>query len=287
MKTSIEHLPDEKQKLVHHIVNIIVEKISPEKVILFGSHATGKWQEHEYKEDGRWFEYRSDYDILVITREGDRRSDYEVQDIVEYRSGLRESVSVITHDITYVNGKLSDGQYFFADIQKEGVLLYDAGITPLATRRELTSTEKRSMATDDFERWFDHGQQFLIDGRNAAGRGKYNKAAFELHQAAERFYNAIILVFRGYKPKTHNLEKLYRYTRHYSVALAGIFPQHTPEEKHLFILLKKGYVEARYDIKYTISEADTNLLIERIEKLQEITEYICREKIASFDAAAE
>ncbi|HEY4150884.1 MAG TPA: HEPN domain-containing protein [Chitinophagaceae bacterium] len=282
MKTSLEHLPAEKQLLVKDIVKTIVEKINPEKVILFGSHATGKWQEHEYKEEGRWFEYRSDYDILVITREGDRRSDYEVQDIAEYRSGLRDIISVITHDITYINGKLSDGQYFFSDIQKEGVLLYDAGITPLATRRELTDPEKKSMAADDFELWFENGQEFLIDGINAAGRHKYKKAAFELHQAAECFYNAIILVFRGYKPKTHNLEKLYRYTKHYSVALAGIFPQHTPEEKNLFILLKKGYVEARYDRKYVIKGEDVDILIARVSRLQERTEDICREKIASF-----
>ncbi len=181
MKTSLEHLPAEKQLLVNDIVKTIVEKIKPEKVILFGSHATGKWQEHEYKEEGRWFEVpERDYDILVITREGDRRSDYEVQDIAEYRSGLRDIISVITHDITYINGKLSDGQYFFSDIQKEGVLLYDAGITPLATRRELTDAEKKSMACDDFVLWFDNGQEFLIDGKNAAARGKYKKAAFEL-----------------------------------------------------------------------------------------------------------
>src|SRR5690349_13549123 len=115
MKTSLEHLPPEKQQLLKNITASIVEKVGPEMVILFGSYATGKWVEDEYMEEGRLFEYKSDYDILVITKEGDRRHDYEVQEIAEYRTGLRDIVSVITHDITYINGKLSEGQYFFSD----------------------------------------------------------------------------------------------------------------------------------------------------------------------------
>ena len=282
MKTSLEHLPPDKQLLVKDIVKTIVDKIGPEKVILFGSYATGKWQEHEYKEEGRWFEYHSDYDILVITREGDRRSDYEVQDMAEYRSGLRNTVSVITHDIAYVNGKLSDGQYFFSDIQKEGILLYDAGITPLAERRELPAAEKKAIAQKDFDKWFGSAGEFLIDAGHAFARGSLNIAAFYLHQSAERTYNAVTLVFRGYKPKTHNLEKLYRYTKHYSVKLAGVFPRHTPREKDLFILLKKGYVEARYDDSYLVTTADIELLIARVTQLRTIAEEICRQKIASF-----
>jgi hypothetical protein len=41
-------------------------------------------------------------------------------------------------------------------------------------------------------------------------------------------------------------------------------------------------VEARYDKKYEITKAETEILIQRIKKMQQITEKICREKIASF-----
>ena len=283
MKTSLEHLPSEKQQLLKNITTSIVEKVQPEKIILFGSHATGKWVESEYMEEGRLFEYKSDYDILVITKEGDQRPEYEVQEIAEYRTGLRDIVSVITHDITYINGKLSDGQYFFSDIQKEGIMLYDAGNTPLAQRRELTAAEKKKMAQDDFDLWFNSAKFFLEVAGFCLQKEQLKIAAFQLHQSAERTYNAVILVFRGYKPKTHNLDKLYRYTKHYSIKLAGVFPQNTTEERNIFILLKKGYVEARYDKNFVITADEVRILIERVTRLQAITLEICNEKIGSFE----
>ena len=285
MKTSLEHLPPEKQSIITDIVNAIVEKVLPEKVILFGSFATGKWIEDEYQEEGRWFEYRSDYDILVITKEGEQRSDYEVEEIAEYRTGFRDIVSVITHDITYINGKLSAGQYFFSDIQREGILLYDAGNTPLAEKRELTAIEKKTIAQEDFDLWYSKAKISIKGASFYLEQGHLNDAVFLLHQASERTYNAVILVFRGYKPKTHNLKKLYRYTKHYSVKLAGVFPQHTKEERHLFILLKKGYVEARYDKNYVITEEEVKTLIERVTQLQKLAEEICNEKITSFESS--
>jgi uncharacterized protein len=282
MKTSLEHLPPEKQTLIKNITSVIVEKIDPEKVILFGSYATDKWVEDENMEDGRLFEYRSDYDILVVTKEGDKRSDYEVQNIAEYRSGLRDIVSVITHDISYVNGKLSEGQYFFSDIQKEGIMLYDAGNIPLVQKGSLTPVEKKNIAQGDFDNWFKKSETSLKGAKFYLKEGDINDAVFLLHQATERAYNAVILVFRGYKPKTHNLDKLYRYTKHYSVKLASVFPQHTTEERDLFVLLKKGYVEARYDKNYNITGSEVTILIDRVIKLQVIVAEICKQKISTF-----
>ncbi len=282
MKTSLDHLPKEKQDLIRFIVNVIVEKIDPEKVILYGSYATGKWVEDEYYEEGHQMDYKSDYDFLIITRSGDRKSDYEVQEIVEHRSGLNENVSAITHDIDYINSKLSDGQYFFSDIEKEGILVFDAGNTPLAIQRELSSLEKKEIALYDFNLWFNSAKVFLKIAKFLFEENDLKIAAFQLHQSAERTFNTVILVFRGYKPKTHNLGKLYRYANHYSKDLRNVFPRNNFEEKHLFDLLRKGYVEARYDRKYQISEQEVLLLIERIERLQQVTEVICRTKIAEF-----
>jgi uncharacterized protein len=52
MNTSLSHLTEHKQQQLKEITGTIVKPISPEKVILFGSHATGRWVEHRYSEDG-------------------------------------------------------------------------------------------------------------------------------------------------------------------------------------------------------------------------------------------
>jgi hypothetical protein len=43
VNTSLEHLPEHKQKQLTEIMEIIVKAVDPEKAILFGSHATDRW----------------------------------------------------------------------------------------------------------------------------------------------------------------------------------------------------------------------------------------------------
>ena len=61
MNTYLEHLPEHKRKQLREITGIIMKAVDPEKVILFGSHATGRWVEHRYTEGGIIYEYISDY----------------------------------------------------------------------------------------------------------------------------------------------------------------------------------------------------------------------------------
>lgn len=43
MKTSLNHLPPGKREQILEIVSIIKEVVAPEKIILFGSYAKGKY----------------------------------------------------------------------------------------------------------------------------------------------------------------------------------------------------------------------------------------------------
>jgi HEPN domain-containing protein/predicted nucleotidyltransferase len=283
MNTSLAHLPDYKQRQLKEITAIIIQSVDPEKVILFGSHATGKWVEHRYEEGGILYEYISDYDILVITKHGEERKDYEVQDIIENRCHYKTPVTTIVHSIDFVNKMLSEGQYFFSDIEKEGIMLYDAGTTPLAERKPLTPAEAKVIAQDYYNQWYESGKEFLEVSVLCLSQGKLKIGAFNLHQATERTYNAIVLVFSGNKPKTHNLDKLKRYAKDYSQELDTVFTDSTPTEKHLFDLLKRAYIDARYKKDYNITAEQLQALIERVIRLQQIASKICTAKIASFD----
>lgn len=114
-------------------------------------------------------------------------------------------------------------------------------------------------------------------------KNKYKKAVFLLHQAAEHFYNTVLLVFTGYKPKTHNLDKLRQYAKQLSEDLFAVFPYpiEDKDEIHLFNLLKKGYIDARYKDDYVITADELEKLIERIYLMQTIVKTICLEKINS------
>ena len=51
----------------------------------------------------------------------------------------------------------------------------------------------------------------------------------------------------------------------------------------MFTLLKKAYVEARYNDKYRITKKELEYLSKRVKKLHAMAKRICREKINSYD----
>jgi len=66
MKTSLEHLPDQKQQELQRTIEIIREEIDLDMLILFGSYARGDWVE-DLDPETPLYRYQSDFDLLVIT----------------------------------------------------------------------------------------------------------------------------------------------------------------------------------------------------------------------------
>lgn len=73
------------------------------------------------------------------------------------------------------------------------------------------------------------------------------------------------------------------YSKHLSDELYTLFLA-LPEDAHqthLFDLLKRGYIEARYKPNYNITREECEELIAKLTRMQEIVERICGEKIRS------
>src|ERR1700761_6555880 len=115
MNTSLRHLSIARQRQVELAKKIIVQAVQPEKIFLFGAH--GDPEEAVFLDDALPPEL-SALNLLVITRGGDRRSDYELQDIIENRCRAQVAVNALVHDVNYVNRRLMEGQYFFCMIPR-------------------------------------------------------------------------------------------------------------------------------------------------------------------------
>jgi HEPN domain-containing protein len=282
MNTSLAHLPALKREQLQAINKVIVSAIRPEKIILFGMYGSSGAGQELYS-DHRFAAILGSFDLLIVTRRGDRRHDHEVQDIIENRCRLNTAVTVLVHDIDYVNTRLSEGHYFFSLLRQEAILVYDAGNIPFVAGCPPDLANIKAVAQKDFERWGLQAKAFFRSALFNQQHKERKVAAFLLHQAAEHTYQAILLAFTGYKPSTHNLDKLRRYTNRFSVELALLFPRHNKEEEELFKLLLHAYVDARYKEDYCISEEELNLLIERIGQLLSIAERVCKNRFASLD----
>lgn len=281
MKESLAYLPEKKQHEIRIITEIIKEVVNPEMIILFGSYAKNKYVEHKYISKGITFEYISDYDFLVVTKNNPEKSYVQESTIASKAEMFEPPVNLEIHDIDYINKGLEWGEYFWIDIVKVGILMYDKGTVEFSEPRELTNAEKKEKALRYFNTWFPQGSEFLIDANNAAKRGNYKLGDFYFHQATESLYYTTLLAFTDYKPKTHNLWKLRRKAKPYSEEFFHVFRAETDKrEKDLFELLKQGYVDARYREDFTITEQELNILIERVSAMIPIVEKICKEHIA-------
>lgn len=281
MNAQLSHLPLVKQEELMALTQVLETIRGIEMVILFGSYARGTWVEDIYVEKGITYEYKSDFDILVVTKENNAHKNYQIECKVNKNipSNIRTPLGLIYHSIKYLNNALTEGSYFFNDIKKEGIILYNSGKFELEEPKELTPEEAKQKAKDYYDFWFNSANEFLDTFQYDLGKGRLPKAAFELHQAAERYYTTILLVFTDYRPKEHDLERLDQRAVKCNKRF-DVFPRTTKEEQDLFQLLRRAYVDARYKMnEYYITISELEYLAERVKELQRLTEEICVRKI--------
>lgn len=285
-----KHQTDRLRRITEVIREVAGEDLA--MLILFGSYARGDWVEDRYVEDNIVYSYRSDFDLLVVVQKGARATQkgaFNLTDHVARR--LRQealdhpTASLVVEYIKHLNDDLERGSYFFTDIKKEGVLLYDNGRHKLARRRKLDAKQRQAHARDDYRHWFKSAGEFLIHSEDGLKRRWNKEAAFLLHQATERLLVATILTFTAYKPKTHDLADLYRRVCNLCSDYFTAFPQETPKEIRRFDLLRRAYIDARYKRDYKITKAELTYLLARVKKLQTLTKKICRKEIRRLGGA--
>lgn len=279
MKRRPKHLPHAKLDELKHIVDAIRSRHDVEMIILFGSHARGDWVADEYEEDHITYEYRSDFDILIVTADKDTERnvayDHELKHALQPAyNGTR--VNYIVHTIHHVNQMLAERRFFFMDILKEGFLLYDSRRYKLARPpKELAPDVMLRHAQDYYDEWMSSADGFFRMAQHAKAEGEYKIGAFLLHQATERYITCLLLVQTGYRPKEHDIEKLIQQAAGFDPRFAKIFPTDTKKNERHFELLKRAYVDARYSKSYRITDDELNAIAVRVQALRELTEESC------------
>ena len=301
MRTDLDHLPANKQRELERVVEILFEEFGDAtagkkklgrilKIILYGSYARGGWVDEPHTAKG----YQSDYDLLIIVNQKqltDRvaywaKADERLIRELSITRTLRPPVNFIVHTLQEVNDGLAHGRYFFMDIARDGIALYEADDTELHKPKPKTPPEALAMAKEYFEEWMPSAQSFFRGYRHAVDDKDLKKAAFDLHQATERLYHTVLLVTTFYTPHVHNLGFLRTQAERLDRRLQGIWPMDARKERAMFEKLKDAYVKARYSKHYRISEEELAWLGARVEELGQVVHIICQETIASLETRA-
>lgn len=305
MKTSLDHLPAAKQRELERVVQILFEEFGDAtaiatsdwkknarilKVILYGSYARGGWVDEPHTAKG----YQSDFDLLIIVNNDKLTDRVEFWSTAEDQLNrelaitktLRTPVNFIGHTLSEVNDGLAHGRYFFIDVARDGIALYQSEDTEFHQPKPKTPPQALAMAREYFDQWFPSAGEFFDDFQSNLMRGRKSKAAFELHQATERLYHCVLLVCTFYTPHVHNLGFLRTQAERIDPRLIDAWPRDNRADRTRFEKLKEAYVKARYSKHYRISEEELAWLGERVEALGQAVQVICEERIAALERSA-
>lgn len=255
MKKSLNYLPAEKRRDLRQLVGIIRDEVKDcVMIILYGSYARGTYVDYDQRtEYGVPTYFMSDYDIMIVTEKRMGNDEHTIYARILRRFFVNKVWEFHTHpqlineSISELNKALDKSRYFYTDIKKDGVMLYDSGTYKLARRRKLNYSEIAEMAQEYFEDKFVFASDFLWGAKQFYEQAKYKMASFQLHQATENYLRTIPLIYILYGYKEHDLAFLMNECKKHTLELAKVFPRDTEEEKRLFKLLQDAYVQARYN----------------------------------------
>jgi predicted nucleotidyltransferase/HEPN domain-containing protein len=302
MRTDLEHLPTQKQRELERVVQFIFEEFDDalalakhewkkrgriEKIVLYGSYARGGWVDEPHTAKG----YQSDFDILIIV------NDKRLTDRIDYwlkledrlnrelaiTQGLRTPVNFIVHSLQEVNDGLAHGRYFFIDIRRDGIALYQFDNSDLHVAKPKTADAALTMAQEYFQEWMPAASGMLETANFSSQQGRLKDAAFLMHQATERLYHCVLLVMTFYTPHVHNIGFLRTQAERLDRRLVDVWPRERRVDLAAWEKLKEAYVKARYSKHYQISEEQLNWLAKRVEELGAVVHTICTERLSTLE----
>jgi len=282
MKYSIEKIPEKQRFQIQKVVQLIHawarNDIQVEMILLYGSYARWDFTIKEViQECGVISEYKSDFDFLVITRkptqEKNMRISQEISQEIQKEPTIETPVSIIIEDIGHVNARIKEGRYFYLELLKESIVLFDSWKCILHHLTDSDTRDISSLKREDFFMWMKWGDEFFEWYRYFLEREYLSAAAFLLHQSIERYITAYLLVESWYKPKTHDIHILYSKMCSHDSCFHSIFKDTSPND---FDFLRRTYIESRYSKTFTVTQEQLNYFEERAIHLRTLVDEKCK-----------
>lgn len=307
MRSDLHHLPERQQRELERVRDTLLAGFEAAKngggggtqewrrggmvlkIILFGSYARGDWVDEP--ENG----YLSDFDLLIVVNNAKMTNiaDYwwNSEDQILRDPAIGRTVNIIVHDLHEVNEALKRGEYFWTDIVRDGVALYNVPGHALAAPQPMTAEDALAMAErwmdskrGEIDLWLENAETMLSKPTELLRR---RNAAFQIHQAVEAAYACFLLVHTFYFPRSHNIKFLRSLAEDVNTRLVEAWPREQRADRRRFELLKRAYVEARYSDQYDASAEDLDWLTARARILRDLVAGFCQSRIAELKAKAE
>jgi len=306
MRRGIDHVPVTERRELERIVEMILDEFDDvlslaqrdwrtngriDKIVLYGSYARGEWVDEHFTRVGK----HSDWDLIIIVNDERlaNRSKYW-QNVTERLSReyeithrLRSPVQYFVYTMDQINTSLENGRYFFTDIIRDGVIIYEKDDSDFSLPQPLPPSDEYSMSKRYFDEWFRGASQFYGVYEFSFGNGWLKNAAYQLHQCVEKLYQTALLVYTLYTPHSRNVVELRRLAEKFLPNLIQAWPRDEEEEIAAFEQLQHAYVKGDYPLDYEIAEDRLAWLGERTRLLSDLIRAGCEAHLATLKASAD
>lgn len=252
------------------LTDVIVKTADPDVVFLLGTALHRKRSESIFHESAPYSQQLSDCTLLILLSNLTNKELHEWQDKIEnHCSSLMLVTTLVLETSTFVEW-LQAGLPFALSVWQRAPVLYDAG---RICREDFTGTEASINNKEVAKQWqegLSKAKEFLAGAELYRVRKQHKMAAFMLHQSAEQALRALLKAGTGYHANTHSIDRLLRYGSLVAHQLPEIFPRQTEQDKRLFNLLQKAYIDTRYKEDYKITDEELLTLTGKIRRVHEI-----------------
>ncbi|PLR06775.1 DNA-binding protein [Caulobacter flavus] len=297
MKSNLDHLPDRQQEELAAITGHLLRGFETataggtstwrryakiHKIILFGSYARGDFV--DAPETG----YQSDFDILVVVSD-EKLTDtdywYETEQRIEHDPSIGRIVNLMVNDLDDINKSLDAGLHFFREVIDQGIVLYEVPGHAFSPLKPLTPEAALALGQRHYKKIFATIKTSVKLAEFAMEQGDVDdwlhKAAFNLHQATEAAYIAVLLLNGFYAPRSHNIKFLRAQAEAKAPGLASVWPREIRALRKPFQKLKRAYVDARYNQDtFDITLDELEHLKATVEQLIDRVRAVCDQRLA-------
>ncbi len=251
------------------LVDIILKACAVEKIYLLGSTLLTRKTESIFMPDAPNCRHVGHYYLLVIVNS--EQGHNQAQDSIENNCQHFITVTAVVLSEERFEEWLMEGHPFAQAIYSKAVLLHGEKetIPQSAVIKDEAAIQKENNTI--YTAGLNKVEEFLAGADLYRIREQNKMCAFMLHQAAEQALHTMLQLKTGLRVVTHNLDKLYRYCCMVCYQLPEILLGNNKEnDKRLFNLLQKAYIDTRYRSDYNINTMDLLAVTEIVRKLNNL-----------------
>lgn len=253
------------QKL--NCIQSIQDEFQPDAIFLLGTKYNQYKTESIFSALSNEGTFISQLFLLVLIPKPEKYSILEMHEMIERKaSNILPTTCILLEASTFIHW-CSIGHTFAVKVVSSSTPVYCSQQYSNSFQVPISPDTKANLLQRTYREGLEKSNEFFSGAELYLIRKQYQLSLFMLHQAAEQALSTLIKMGLGYYIPIHNVERLIRYASWTNHAVSCIFPLKSEEDKRVFKLFQRSYIDSRYNPEFTVKYCDLIVLRDKVSEL--------------------